>query len=437
MLLAAITFFAGLALLFAALALPLRLAAQDKQDLNQLRHARYAITDLGTLGGTFSQATGINNRGSVSGYSLLPGDQVLHAFLWQERVFTDLGTLGGPNSATFEAPVVNDRSAVSGFSDTSTPDPNGEDFCGFGTNLICLPFVWQRGVLTALPTLGGNNGIPTEINNQGQVVGVAEKTTPDQTCVPPFFLQLGAVVWQNGHAQELPPFPGDPDAVALGINDKGQAVGWSGPCTGVFGNSFHALLWENGTATDLGNLGGATGNSAADINNQGQVVGSSNLPGDTTGHAFLWQNGVMTDLGTLPGDVSSQSLGINNQGQVVGLSFDASGNVRGFLWQNGVMTDVNTLIRPGSPLSVLEALGINNRGQIAGYALVIATGEVHGFLATPCGEGDESCEEGDGANTAPQPIPAIREASSRALPQSLLRGMSRHRFPGPAFGPKN
>src|SRR4029077_3703457 len=32
MLLAAITFFAGLALLFAALALPLRLAAQDKQD---------------------------------------------------------------------------------------------------------------------------------------------------------------------------------------------------------------------------------------------------------------------------------------------------------------------------------------------------------------------------------------------------------------------
>jgi probable HAF family extracellular repeat protein len=422
MLLAAITFFAGLALLFAALALPLRLAAQDKQDPNRLRLARYAITDLGTLGGTFSQAGGLNNRGSVAGFSTPPGDQVVHAFLWQRGVFTDLGTLGGPNSFTFEDYPLNDRDMVSGFSETSTPDPNGEDVCGQGTNLICLPFVWRRGVLTALPTLGGNNGIASEINNRGQVVGVAEKTTPDVTCVPPFFLQLGAVVWQNGHAQELPPFPGDPDAVALGINDKGQAVGWSGPCTGVFGNSFHALLWENGTVTDLGNLGGATGNSAADINNQGQVVGSSDLPGDTTGHAFLWQNGVMTDLGTLPGDVSSQSLGINNRGQVVGLSFDASGNVRGFLWQNGVMTDLNTLIPPGSPLSVLEALGINDRGQIAGYALVIATGEVHGFLATPV-PGSESATPGAPDSTSERPRVTLPENVRKFLQQR--RGFGR------------
>jgi probable HAF family extracellular repeat protein len=422
MLLAAITFFAGLALLFAALALPLRLAAQDKQDPNRLRLARYAITDLGTLGGTFSQAGGLNSRGSVAGFSLSAGDQVLHAFLWQRGVFTDLGTLGGPNSFTFEDYPLNDRDMVSGFSETSTPDPNGEDVCGLGNNLICLPFVWQKGVMTALPTLGGNNGIASEINNRGQVVGVAEKTTPDVTCVPPFFLQLGAVVWQNGRAQEFPPFPGDPDAVALGINDKGQAVGWSGPCTGVFGNSFHALLWENGTVTDLGNLGGATGNSAADINNQGQVVGSSDLPGDTTGHAFLWQNGVMTDLGTLPGDVSSQSLGINNQGQVVGLSFDPSGNVRGFLWQNGVMTDLNSLIPPGSPLSVLEALGINDRGQIAGYALVIATGEVHGFLATPV-PGSESATPAAPDSTSERPRVTLPENVRKFLQQR--RGFGR------------
>src|SRR4029077_15100458 len=108
MLLAAITFFAGLALLLAALALPLRLAAQDKQSHNQHRHARYAITVLGTLGGTFSQATGLNNRGSVAGLSKPPGDQVFHALLGQRGVFTDLGTLGGPNSATF-ALGINDR----------------------------------------------------------------------------------------------------------------------------------------------------------------------------------------------------------------------------------------------------------------------------------------------------------------------------------------
>lgn len=96
----------------------------------------------------------------------------------------------------------------------------------------------------------------------------------------------------------------------------------------------------------------------------------------------------MTDLGTLsgvPGAVNSSGDGINDWGQVVGGVFDASGNpLTAFLWQNGVMTDLNTLIPPNSPLYLLEATGtINDEGQVAGYALVISTGEVHAFLATP------------------------------------------------------
>jgi probable HAF family extracellular repeat protein len=145
----------------------------------------------------------------------------------------------------------------------------------------------------------------------------------------------------------------------------------------------------------------------------------------------------MTDLGTLLGDVVSVALSINNRTQVVGLSFDASGNVRPVLWQNGGITDLNTLIPAGSPLSLLEALGINDRGQITGYALLIATGEIHGFLATPCGEGDESCGEGGGENAVPQTSPAARNPSSRTLPQSLLRRMNRYHFLGGAIGPRN
>jgi len=230
---------------FAALAIPLQLTAQ---------HTGYTVTDLGTLGGTFSLAGGINNRGSVTGNSTLPGDTAVHAFLWQKGVMTDLGTLGGPNSIAPFPPSESDK--VGGSAETSTPDPLGEDFCFFGTNLICLPFLWQKGVMTPLPTLGGNNGEATEVNNRGQVAGVSEIATPDPTCDPSItsqVLHIKPVIWRNGNVQELPTFAGDPDGEALAINDIGQAVGDSGACT-MFQR--HALLWQNGSATDLGNLGG-------------------------------------------------------------------------------------------------------------------------------------------------------------------------------------
>jgi probable HAF family extracellular repeat protein len=415
--------------LFAALAIPFQLAAQKQQN-KKLPH--YTVTDLGSLGGTFGEAVGINNRGLVAGSSFLPGDAVVHAFFWQKGVTTDLGTLGGPNSVAPEVDPPNNRGEVAGFSDTLTLDPNAENCFGgnFGpdppTPYTCLPFVWREGVMTALPTLGGNNGVAAAINNRGQVAGTAETSTLDATCAPPLVLQFEPVIWERGQIfRQLPTVSGDPDGIADGINDNGQAVGWTGPCFPV-----HAVLWENGKATDLGSLGGAVFNIASTINNRGQVVGQSDLPGDTTHHAFFWEDGVMTDLGTLLGDVVSVALSINNRTQVVGLSFDASGNVRPVLWQNGGITDLNTLIPAGSPLSLLEALGINDRGQITGYALVIATGEVHGFLATPCGEGDESCGEGGGENAVPQTSPAARNPSSRTLPQSLLRRMNRYHFPG-------
>jgi hypothetical protein len=56
-LLSAITFTAGVALLFAALASPERLAAQDKQDHNR-RHHHYKLIDMGTFGGPMSFRAG-------------------------------------------------------------------------------------------------------------------------------------------------------------------------------------------------------------------------------------------------------------------------------------------------------------------------------------------------------------------------------------------
>jgi probable HAF family extracellular repeat protein len=365
-------------------------------------HSNYTIVDLGTLGGNCSFAFGIDESGKVDGFSNPPGQDcfsggTVHAFVWQNGVMTDLGTLGGPNSLA--APGPSERGVAVGLAETSTADPNGEDFCGLGTHLVCLPFLWQSGTLSPLAPLGGNNGQASDINSRGEVVGWAETTIADPDCPSPQVLQFKPVVWLTAEARELPTFPGDPDGVAFGINDRGRVVGASGPCAAFdpdYGASLqprHALMWHNGTVTALGNLGGNINNVAFAIDNLGQVVGTSGLQGDTANHAFLWQNGVMTDLGTLPGDVDSGGLGIR-AGRVVGGSFDANGNSRAFIWENGVMTDLNALVFPTSSLFLLEATAINARGEIAGFAFQTNTGGVHAFLALPIGAGSAPKQAG-------------------------------------------
>jgi probable HAF family extracellular repeat protein len=401
--------------IFGALAVPVRLAAQEhKQDL-----PRYTVIDLGTLGGTYSNAYGISNTGWVSGISTLPGDTETRAFLWRDGVMIDLGTLGGPNSVAVDPP--NNRGDVGIAAETSTPDPLGEDYLGFGTHLICLPVLRRNDVMITLPTLGGNNGYAQGLNNRDDVPGGAENTTRDPTCIPPQVLQSKPVIWTGGHVHELPTFPGDTIGAAHDLNDNGQATGWSGNCPMTL---FHALLWENGRAVYLGNLGGTINTQGLGINNRGQVAGFGDLAENTTFHAFLWQKGVMTDLGTLPGDVASGADGLNNETQVVGGSWNASGNGRAFIWQDGVMTDLNTLIPPNSPLYLLEAQGmINDSGQIAGYAWVYSTDEVHAFLATP--------------TTERWPI---RESSKVVLPENVRNLLQQHRRfgrPGGGFmGPQ-
>src|SRR5262249_26571588 len=330
-----------------AFAIPLQLLAQQP---------RYTVKDLGTFGGTFSWSFALNNRGQVVGFASLP-DGSRHGFLWQDGVMIDLGTLGGPNSSAF---AINERGAITGVAETLTPDPLAEEFCS-PAHLICVPFVWRKGVMTPLPTLGGNNGGGHGINARGQVVGRAETDHRDPTCVPPQVLQYRPVIWTDGEAHELPTISGDPDGWAVFINARGQVLGVSTDCKF---SAFHGVLWEEESVTDLGNLGGATQNVARSINSRRQIVGQSGVSDDTGAfHAFIWEDGAMKDLGTVPGDFFSDAESINNKGQVSGISCDETSFVcRAFLWEKGVMSDLNALIPVDSPLVLINANQINARG---------------------------------------------------------------------------
>jgi len=209
------------------------------------------------------------------------------------------------------------------------------------------------------------------------------------------------VLWKQGTAQGLPTVSSDPDGAAFGINNQGEAEGYSGTCTAAN----HAILRENGTGIPLPDLGVPGASLGIAINDQGQIVGQVASADGTTYYGALWQSGAITNLGTLPGDFTSFAEGINNQGQVVGSTQDSDYNwSHAFIWQNGVMTDLNTLFPASSNLYATMANSINERGQISGIATVLSgpdEGDVHEFLATPV-KGNIGTSVADIARTQPK-----------------------------------
>jgi probable HAF family extracellular repeat protein len=292
--------------------------------------------------------------------------------------------------------VKNDRGIITGISQTALPDPLGERWsCSAffpaptAVGHQCLGFAWQDGVMRALPTLGGTNGFATGANNRGEIVGWAENTVHDPTCVPPQVLQFRAVVWgpAPGQIRELPPLSGDTVSAATALNDRGQVVGISGICDRAVGrfSAIHAVLWQDGKPIDLGSLGGVAWNTPMSINERGDVVGFANASaaaGSFDVHAFLWtRRGGMRDLGTLPGDSTSQALGINDRREIVGTSCDAAFNCRAVIWRNGAITDLNTLMAPDYEDTLTTANDINESGRFTGQAFEPATGKLVAFVA--------------------------------------------------------
>lgn len=357
---------------------------------NALGQASYKIIDLGSEGNDdLGCAMSLNDEGwtEIMAQNVEAGevDNIFGKLLGGRALIDvdgskfDLGTLGGSNTS-MNWGQINNLGQIVGFSESNVQDPNGEDVCGFGTHAECLPFFWQFFHMSALPLLGGNNGEASAINNRGQITGFAETATVDAGC-PPNLVRT-PVLWENGKPNPLPTLTGEPDGMAFSINDRGQAAGDSGNCSGTV---LHAVSWEDGKVSQLPDFG--NGAAAQFISDRGQIVGAVGSADGTTQYGALWQNGTITSLGLLPGDFGGLASGINNRGQVVGSNFDSSFNwSHGFIWQDGVMTDLNTLIPASSNLYITMANEINQRGQISGMAIVLSgpnAGNIHAFLATP------------------------------------------------------
>jgi probable HAF family extracellular repeat protein len=303
----------------------------------------YTETNMGSLGGGFTDATAINAKGQVTGYSATnheiqvpcpPGqygtakkclEPIDHAFLFSNGTMTDLGTLGGTGS---EGVAINDSGEVVGWSQTKA-----------GTSEA---FLWNGAKMTDLGPLSGF--YPHGINDTGQIVGTCNQSFP---CVD-----------SNGTFTALP----DPSSLvcneAIAINSNGQVLGECADGSQASTSNTRAVVWTNGSPTVLPTLGGPTTTATA-INNNGDIVGYAQTA-TFAQHGFLYRNGTMTDLGN-----NIFLYAINDSDVMVGNDLIVS---------NGTVQDINNLIPPGDP-GVNYAVGINDNGQIIA--------QTNGILLTP------------------------------------------------------
>jgi probable HAF family extracellular repeat protein len=101
------------------------------------------------------EALSINDSGQVVGYAT-SSNGTDHAFLYSNGTMTDLGTLGGSGS---QANGINASGQVVGGSATSSGSYHS--------------FLYSKGTMTDLNTLGGTFSMAVAINSSGQAVGTS------------------------------------------------------------------------------------------------------------------------------------------------------------------------------------------------------------------------------------------------------------------------
>jgi probable HAF family extracellular repeat protein len=405
----------------------------------------YRLKDLGTLpGGNDSFASAINQAGQIAGLSENDqtdpgtGNPEFHAVLWENDKIRDLGTLGGTASI---ASALNERGQITGLALNDVPDPFS--LLGLGSGLTLTQtrgFLWQKGKMEDLGSLGGPDTWAAFINDRGQIAGTSYTSyvADPNTGTPP----VGVFLWQNGEMRDLGNLGGDNGFLGAynivnAFNNRGEVAGGMVAA----GNQFvHTFLWDGEKLSDLGTLGGNI-SFARGINDAGEVTGLSTLPGDQLNHGYLWRNGVMTDLGTLGGDPCSDALSVNSRGQVVGASQSAAGGcaewTTAFLWENGgPSVDLNSLVTSDSGVHLNVGIWTNGEGEViaGGIPPDCDNPETcgHTYMLIPCDEihpGIEDCDYSlvDAAATVRRELalntqlPALASSANLSLAETMTR----------------
>lgn len=311
-----------------------------------------AVTDLGTLGGTTSEAYSLNTP-SVGNRLLIVGRSfdkagTQHAAYWYVNMATgarQAGALPAPaGDVQSWAAGVNQSEAVVG----GTLNTVG----GLGVPVEWAASSWSP---TFLNLNGGNYGTAQGINGTAQIVGYFGDFSRSD-------LIYGAL-WEGNALTQITGFGGRVTQ-AFDVNSAGVAVGGS---QYLGSEQYHAFVWTKpGPVVPLPDAG-YSGSRAWAINDAGVIVGdvytvgtngSSRavrwLPSATIGGAYT-----IEDLGL----ANSDALDINNAGEIVGQYNPLSSTIKAFYWLNGNLKDLPLL----TPIRGGGARSINESGDVAGW----------------------------------------------------------------------
>ena len=210
--------------------------------------AQNGMIDLGTLGGLWSTAFGVDQFGNVVGVSETRTASEGHAFIWSPSTgMRDLGSLSGQHySAAYDLNGL----FIAGTSYVRLPGGGEAVHAARWTPLGR----WQD--LGVLP--GGHGSSGDAVNSVGWIAGTSENANGD----------LRAVLWKTQQPIDLGVLPGITVSLAEGVNDAGWVVGQSGK---------QGFVWtELDGMLALPALGSTYGTAAHDING-GTAVGNSEL----------------------------------------------------------------------------------------------------------------------------------------------------------------
>jgi probable HAF family extracellular repeat protein len=260
----------------------------------------YATLDnpLAAEGTNGTYAEGINDAGKIVGY-YYDSAGLSHGFLYSggNYITLDFGT----NNQTF-AEGINASGQIVGWYNDGSSDHG---------------FLYSHGVFTVLDDPAATvNTVPTDINASGQIVGYYQNGLNNGGLVNHGFVYSNGIYTTLDHPLAGSNF-GNGTAngtVALGINNKGQVVGYYFDVNG----DQHGFLYADGNYTTIDHPQGAGHTAATDINNSGEIVGyyGDNLHNNAQ-HGFVYDSGTYTTLDD-PSGVDTIATGITEPGTIVG-----------------------------------------------------------------------------------------------------------------------